>query len=119
MPSLRFLLPTSLAVLCGQAFCDQGPHTATEACLDLAGRSLQNNPQLEQRWRDSWVDARSIREESYDGEIEGRKASKQLTFNLRQDRWVDGRLVCFLTQDGEALSAEYKAESNNSELPPF
>lgn len=107
--TLPFLL---LAPLCGLAHGNES--TTTEACLDLAGRGLESNPQLERRWQQNWLDAHSIRLEAYDGEIEGRRASKRLQADMRRGDKVDGQLRCYLADDGQAIAAQF---TENADAP--
>lgn len=112
------MLPTrALSILLLAPFCAQAlgeESTATQDCLDLAGRSLEGNPQLEQRWQRNWLDAQSIRVHAYDGEIEGRRAGKRLQADMRQGEKVDGQLRCYLADDGQAISAQF---TENADAP--
>lgn len=107
---LRALPAVLLTALCGQAFGDEP--TATEACLNLAHRSLSGNAQQEQRWREVWVDAKATREESYDGEFEGQRAEKRIQLMLRRNKAEDGLLTCLLNADNRAISAQFQAQSD-------
>lgn len=107
---LRTLPAVLLTSLCGLAFGDEP--TATEACLNLAHRSLSGNPQQEQRWQEVWVDAKATREEAYDGKVEGQRAEKRLQLMLRRSNAEDGLLTCFLNGNNQAISAQFQAKSD-------
>ncbi|MFV3304880.1 hypothetical protein ACNFBT_06330 [Pseudomonas sp. NY15181] len=108
---LRRTLPILLfAPLCGLAFGDEP--TATEACLNLAHRTLIGTPEQAQRWQELWVDARLTREDAYDGEVEGQRVDRRLHLVLRRDSDEDGILTCFLQGKNQAISAQFQAKSD-------
>lgn len=108
---LRRALPTLLfAPLCGLAVADEP--TATEACLNLAHRTLAGDPQQAQRWQEVWVDAGLTREDAYEGEVEGQQVDRRLRLVLRRDNAEDGLLTCFLRSNNQAVSAQYQAKAD-------
>lgn len=109
MPALRALPALLFVALCGPAFADDAP-TPIEACLDLASRSFAGDPTMQERWQQSWLDHGSLREEAYDGDIEGQHASKALKAKIREGEKVAGQFTCLLTESGKPLSVQYQVQ---------
>lgn len=102
-PTLPALL---LCSLCSAAFAE--PPSSLEACMDLASRSFASDPTMQQRWQQTWLDASSVREESYTGEVKGEPASKALRATLRKGEQLDGHFTCLLADSGKPLSVQYQ-----------
>jgi len=109
MFSPRALCGLLLLPLCGHALADAP--TPMESCLDLAMHKLAENPQLQERWQQTWVEPTSIREETYDGEVEGQHASKRVTAQLRRGDQSDGQFICLLAENGKALLVDHKDDA--------
>jgi len=114
MPARRALPVLLLSALCAPAFANDSP-TSIEACLDLASRTFASDPQMQQRWQQSWLDRRSLREEAYDGEAAGQHASKALTVRMREGEKVAWQFTCLLTESGKPLSVQYQAQPADSD----
>lgn len=108
MPVIRALPGLLLVALCGPAL---GEEIATEACLDLASHVFAADPQLQQRWQQTWLDSASVREEAYDGVVDGEHVSRRLSAQLRRGERLDGRFTCLLAESGKPLSVQYQAEA--------
>lgn len=102
----RALCGLLLLPFCGPVLADET--TPMEACLDLAMHVLAENPSLQERWQQTWVEPDSIREENYDGDVEGQHASKRLTAQLRRGDQSDGQFICLLSENGKALSVNHQ-----------
>ncbi|MDF3866348.1 hypothetical protein P3W53_17845 [Pseudomonas denitrificans (nom. rej.)] len=113
MPALRTLPALLLVALCGPAFADDAP-TPIEGCLDLASRSFAGDPTMQERWQQSWLDHGSLREEAYDGEVEGQHASKALKAQMREGEKVAGQFTCLLTESGKPLSVQYQVQQSGA-----
>ncbi|MFV3413462.1 hypothetical protein ACQCLI_28610 [Pseudomonas nitroreducens] len=109
MYSPRALCGLLLLPLSGFALADD--QTPMESCLDLAMHMLAENPQLQERWQQTWVEPTSIREEAYDGEVDGQRASKRVTAQLRRGDRSDGQFICLLAENGKALSVDHKDDA--------
>ncbi|MDH0288801.1 hypothetical protein N7414_06725 [Pseudomonas sp. GD04087] len=113
MPALRALPALFLAALCGPAFADDTP-TPIEDCLDLASRTFAADSTMQERWQQSWLDHDSLREEAYDGEVEGQHASKALKAQMREGERVAGQFTCLLTGSGKPLSVQYQVQPSEA-----
>lgn len=111
MSSPRSLCGLLLLTLCGAAQADEP--TPMEACLQMAMTLLAENPQVQERWQQTWVEPSSIREEAYDGEVDGQHASKRLTAQLRRGDQSDGQFICLLAENGKALSVDHKGDADS------
>ncbi|MDH1009080.1 hypothetical protein N5J43_03450 [Pseudomonas nicosulfuronedens] len=105
MSTPRTLCGLLLLTLCGTVLADEP--TPMESCLQLAMTLLAENPQLQERWQQTWVEPSSIHEEVYDGAVEGQHASKRLTAQLRRGDQSDGQFICLLAENGKALSVDH------------
>lgn len=99
-----------LLTLCGTALAEEP--TPMEACLDMAMKLLAENPQLQERWQQTWIEPSSIREEVYDGEVGGQHASKRLTAQLRRGDQSDGHFICLLAENGKAISVDHQDDAD-------
>ncbi|MBB4864378.1 hypothetical protein HNP46_003242 [Pseudomonas nitritireducens] len=110
MFSPRALCGLLLLSLCGPVLADEP--TPMESCLDMAMKLLAENPPLQERWQQTWVEPSSIREEAYTGEVDGKPASKRLTAQLRRGDQSDGQFICLLSADGKALAVNHQDDDS-------
>lgn len=95
-----------LLPLCGLALADEP--TPVESCLAMAIGKVAADPKLQERWQQTWIEPTSIREEAYEGSVDGQPASKRLTAQLRRGDQSDGQFVCLLSANGKALSVDHQ-----------
>ncbi|MCG8908668.1 MULTISPECIES: hypothetical protein [Pseudomonas] len=105
MSSLRRLSGLLLLPLCSLALADET--TPFESCLAMAVGKVAADPKLQERWQQTWIEPGSIREEAYEGQVDGKPASKRLVAQLRRGEQSDGEFVCLLGGDGKALSVSH------------
>jgi hypothetical protein len=105
MSSLRRLSGLLLLPLCSLALADES--TPFESCLAMAVGKVAADPQLQERWQQTWIEPGSIREEAYEGSVDGQPASKRLVAQLRRGEQSDGEFICLLSDDGKALSVSH------------
>lgn len=109
MSSLCRLSGLLLVSFCSLALADEP--TPIESCLALAIQKVEADPKLQERWQRTWIESGSIREEVYDGSVDGQPANKRLVAHLRRGEQSDGEFICLLGGDGKALSISHSEDA--------
>jgi len=109
MPSLCRLAGLLLLPLCSLALADEP--TPIESCLTMAIGKVAADPKLQERWQRTWIESGSIREEAYEGSVDGQPAKKRLVAQLRRGEQSDGQFICLLGGDGKALSVSHSDDT--------
>ncbi|QEY74858.1 hypothetical protein [Pseudomonas denitrificans (nom. rej.)] len=109
MSSLCRLSGLLLLPLCSLALADEP--TPVESCLAMAIGKVAADPQLQERWQQTWIEPGSIREEAYEGSVDGQTASKRLVAQLRRGEQSDGEFICLLSGEDKALSVSHSDDA--------
>ncbi|WP_259758678.1 hypothetical protein [Pseudomonas sp. GCEP-101] len=109
MSSLFRLSGLLLLPFCSLALADAP--TPVEACVAMAMSKVAADPALQERWQKTWIEPSSIREEAYEGSVNGQPASKRLVAQLRRGEQSDGEFICLLDGDGKALAVSHQDDA--------
>lgn len=109
MSSLSRLSGLLLLPLCSLCLADEP--TPFESCLAMAVSTVEADPKRQERWQKTWIEPGSIREEAYEGSVDGKPASKRLVAQLRRGVQSDGEFICLLSGDGKALSVSHSDDA--------